>query len=295
MPVKPITRSVFLSTPSARRATIWFGFVTPSIPHFYPRPPRGGRPVLLGIRHLRMDISIHALREEGDSNCRTIFVMSRNFYPRPPRGGRLAQPGTQRNRHLHFYPRPPRGGRRCSNVDPESTDRFLSTPSARRATSFWDGVGTTFSISIHALREEGDGAVFDRKQGGRGISIHALREEGDVSFEGTDEVAVIFLSTPSARRATILASYIRSLLRISIHALREEGDDNHLSGYVGREDFYPRPPRGGRRHPPTTKHIKQAFLSTPSARRATAKRPEWITHRGNFYPRPPRGGRLSTS
>ena len=34
------------------------------------------------------------------------------------------------------------------------------------------------------------------------ISIHALREEGDDDFADADETPEIFLSTPSARRAT---------------------------------------------------------------------------------------------
>ena len=33
---------------------------------------------------------------------------------------------------------------------------FLSTPSARRATSLKPGLGENYYISIHALREEGD-------------------------------------------------------------------------------------------------------------------------------------------
>ena len=37
--------------------------------HFYPRPPRGGRPVPIALLKLLDTISIHALREEGDS-CR---------------------------------------------------------------------------------------------------------------------------------------------------------------------------------------------------------------------------------
>ena len=56
-----------------------------------------------------------------------------------------------------------------------------------------------------------------------------------------------FLSTPSARRATIISSIIVLPLSISIHALREEGD---------REFF------------PIFGKLRQ-FLSTPSARRAT--------------------------
>ena len=34
--------------------------------YFYPRPPRGGRPLLVGIPPTIRIISIHALREEGD-------------------------------------------------------------------------------------------------------------------------------------------------------------------------------------------------------------------------------------
>ena len=33
-------------------------------------------------------ISIHALREEGDIVCARSRPDSKNFYPRPPRGGR---------------------------------------------------------------------------------------------------------------------------------------------------------------------------------------------------------------
>ena len=81
----------------------------------------------------------------------TIFY----FYPRPPRGGRLRLVITYSGLY-DFYPRPPRGG------------RHQQTGSS---------VGCTV-ISIHALREEGDGGfgVGCRLQI---ISIHALREEGD--------------------------------------------------------------------------------------------------------------------
>ena len=57
-----------------------------------------------------------------------------------------------------------------------------------------------------------------------------------------------FLSTPSARRATQEISYDDELEMISIHALREEGDQDNIVNMYGSLDFYPRPPRGGRRH-----------------------------------------------
>ena len=101
--------------------------------HFYPRPPRGGRPPgLRSARRLR-GISIHALREEGDAVRPFRVPWDRYFYPRPPRGGRrVVQTFTFGT--WYFYPRPPRGGR----------------PNMRKAPT------SCSSISIHALREEGD-------------------------------------------------------------------------------------------------------------------------------------------
>ena len=79
-------------------------------------------------------ISIHALREEGDLKQRACFKHHSNFYPRPPRGGRLALligiPVIK-----DFYPRPPRGGRLSMPLSLSARRKFLSTPSARRATS----------------------------------------------------------------------------------------------------------------------------------------------------------------
>ena len=63
-----------------------------------------------------------------------------------------------------------------------------------------------------------------QRAGGSAISIHALREEGDGLFTVPYEAVKIFLSTPSARRATESTGLIESSSGISIHALREEGD-----------------------------------------------------------------------
>ena len=191
---------LFLSTPSARRAT-HLGEAPPVCSrYFYPRPPRGGRHIIqdyvlegkkflstpsarratLTLYHadvLRL-ISIHALREEGDAVSCSLVLMPCYFYPRPPRGGRQ-RVHPNGSRAAHFYPRPPRGGRLEEQVENNSTDVFLSTPSARRATLRGGRTGLQPAISIHALREEGDlrcGCCFLR---------HGL-----------------FLSTPSARRAT---------------------------------------------------------------------------------------------
>ena len=56
-------------------------------------------------------------------------------------------------------------------------------------------------ISIHALREEGDTSAVAVNPALQ-ISIHALREEGDPASGQIIQIFFLFLSTPSARRAT---------------------------------------------------------------------------------------------
>ena len=150
-----------------------------------------------------------------------------HFYPRPPRGGRPSGAVAEDvYKAENFYPRPPRGGRHARKQGRNWDTKFLSTPSARRATlgSIFDS-NIIDNISIHALREEGDGTALHRHRR-REISIHALREEGDFDAEfyklcpcisihalreeGDDRkralgiVTCRFLSTPSARRATLI-------------------------------------------------------------------------------------------
>ena len=67
----------------------------------------------------------------------------------------------------------------------------------------------------------------------------------------------LFLSTPSARRATAVKVDIHSGADISIHALREEGDRACRLHRPGQQDFYPRPPRGGRRAVHRSDHGQQ--------------------------------------
>ena len=103
------------------------------------------------------------------------------------------------------------------------------------------------AISIHALREEGDGDYFGLPTNIGNISIHALREEGDLTpLLFLLVFFFLFLSTPSARRATALPRLSAEWIQISIHALREEGDQNIRMSLWGGFNFYPRPPRGGR-------------------------------------------------
>ena len=88
-------------------------------------------------------------------------------------------------------------------------------------------------------------------------------------------------------------AYMKELrqLIISIHALREEGDGGLHERASPADHFYPRPPRGGRRCSGAPPFTLSEFLSTPSARRATASESGYHYICRNFYPRPPRGGR----
>ena len=58
------------------------------------------------------------------------------------------------------------------------------------------------------------------------ISIHALRVVGDAGVFSQIVDLGVFLSTPSARRATNMRKAPTSSSSISIHALREEGDSH---------------------------------------------------------------------
>ena len=133
-----------------------------------------------------------------------------------------------------------------TSTNPPGLSKFLSTPSARRATCHADAAaGVLLRISIHALREEGDFLRWSpdcRDQnfyprpprGGRRDVRSVLLSES------------LFLSTPSARRATLVAEQTVPCGNISIHALREEGDRTIVSPRAPKLNFYPRPPRGGR-------------------------------------------------
>ena len=235
------------------------------------------------------------------------------FYPRPPRGGRLPSRCHLQKPFCDFYPRPPRGGRRGDFALVYAPGQFLSTPSARRATGAERVLGYVRAISIHALREEGDPLMSTYRpssfnfyprppRGGRlhrccrgrhfcGISIHALREEGDQRNRGRSQRC-----------------------GISIHALREEGDHRQHFSWRADQDFYPRPPRGGRRLRPLRGNMGHHFYPRPprGGRRpdsdeiwqqldisihalreeGDAQDRHWITLLRHFYPRPPRGGRL---
>ena len=149
--------------------------------YFYPRPPGGGRRARNGYYQtdgaflstpsgwratynadrmgLTTDISIHALRVEGDASLSRQIYESKRFLSTP--SGWRATVGWE---------------------DAARTLEFLSTPSGWRATSaIVRSPIPDFPISIHALRVEGDRvALYGRRCWI--ISIHALRVEGDDTY-----------------------------------------------------------------------------------------------------------------
>ena len=100
-----------------------------------------------------------------------------------------------------------------------------------------------------------------------------------------------FLSTPSARRATYVKYLSDKAYGFLSTPSARRATGTALPWNCSPADFYPRPPRGGRRRSGAAKLAARIFLSTPSARRATAASSRrWYRCR-YFYPRPPRGGR----
>ena len=147
------------------------------------------------------------------------------------------------------------------------------------------------SISIHALREEGDARLTQRRVT---MSYFYPRPPrgGRQEIPYSQYTVKEFLSTPSARRATFdaLAARCAALEFLSTPSARRATVPRHRAP---RPDhyFYPRPPRGGRQD------AAKAFLSihiiSIHALREEGDQ-KLSTDRkstNDFYPRPPRGGR----
>ena len=146
--------------------------------NFYPRPPRGGRLLVMLGNTLGTLISIHALREEGDETAAVAGNGTTYFYPRPPRGGRhLAVLGIAAQHPISIHALREEGDHGVAHFP------------------------HLYVISIHALREEGD----RRETAGvlavlRFLSTPSARRATDE--EVAQAAGITFLSTPSARRAT---------------------------------------------------------------------------------------------
>ena len=170
-------QSIFLSTPSAWRAT-----------------GGGNFPGQL------FDISIHALRMEGDkSGASGRILLTISIHALRMEGDLL----------FHSYTNP--------------LYKFLSTPSAWRATQRVFYCAFNHIISIHALRMEGDYDTFDSVEDSI-VFLSTPSAWRATSGWSATTARHVFLSTPSAWRATNCVFFFSCNRLISIHALRMEGD-----------------------------------------------------------------------
>ena len=247
--------------------------------------------MLDALRGLLQEISIHALREEGDAS--DLHKKRSGWY---------------------FYPRPPRGGRPSGFSRTLSLSRFLSTPSARRATSerrHWH-IGQSLFLSTPSARrattgrhpvQHRDRHFYPRPpRGGRrdpaaveevtpyfyprpprgGRQVLAWRGDPSEAFLSTPSARrattnlaayhleqIEFLSTPSARRATPDRLGVVQGQPISIHALREEGDAGSRPHRSHQGLFLSTPSARRATDAELDEMAWELFLSTPSARRAT--------------------------
>mgnify|MGYP000393946118 CR=1 FL=1 len=191
-------------------------------------------------------ISIHALREEGDHSGQGMFHSSCVISIHALREEGDATTGAWTASGTYFYPRPPRGGRPVDVFIAAALPYFYPRPprGGRHGDDKDDHSHVIFLSTPSARRATRRPVLCTVRYGG-------------------------FLSTPSARRATTMfASSMPSIL-----------------------NFYPRPPRGGRPKRSCASLLLFLFLSTPSARRATSRVTIIRCVLPYFYPRPPRGGR----
>ena len=169
-------------------------------------------------------------------------------------------------------------------------ERFQSTPSVGRATSNRQSARPRLSISIHALREEGDppsGWMVVSNRDFNPRSPWGERREQEIIIRA----ALEFQSTPSARRATA----------DSLHSGCSAGDFNPRSPWGERRwallmipmllEFQSTPSARRATYKTVAFNWVKQFQSTPSARRATPELALTIGGTTYFNPRPPRGGR----
>ena len=283
---------IFLSTPSARRATLRDALRDAARDDFYPRPLRGGRPHSSGPQPSPWLISIHALCEEGDADADETPEMKAISIHALCEEGDLQIALQMLERLPDFYPRPLRGGRPALTDGRSGAGKFLSTPSARRATD-----STTYMMSVVKFLSTPSARRATRSicslwmTSERFLSTPSARRAtwlierkieqhenfyprplrgGRRSLATGSNGLSTFLSTPSARRATVTMAAPKHPQRISIHALCEEGDGLPMRFHCTQSNFYPRPLRGGRPEYSESNAGAKEFLSTPSARRATS-------------------------
>ena len=245
----------FQSTPSVGRATQNNTPKKARAYYFNPRPPWGGRLVIVAFKFVTVRF------QSTPSVGRATFLPKDSdtpvkFQSTPSVGRATIFDLESENARLNFNPRPPWGGRQPWHLLLDKLAGFQSTPSVGGRP------GRAFANACN-----------------RRISIHALRGEGDKPWHLSTDKLTRFQSTPSVGRATFYHFTHLILMLISIHALRGEGDDftikntsssklisiHALRGEGDAQDntpgkakssyFNPRPPWGGRPIDPESRRL----------------------------------------
>ena len=170
---------VFLSTPSGWRATKSISLSSKIFENFYPRPPGGGRQSF-GMQSLSTSRYFYP-RPPGGGRRVTINQQDQDaIFLSTPSGWRATQ-SLKKNKTncAYFYPRPPGGGRPWTPYVLQSRRPFLSTPSGWRATWGWfdSDIELIFLSTPSGWRAT---RVVIKAHDPTSISIHALRVEGDL-------------------------------------------------------------------------------------------------------------------
>ena len=216
------TPGEFQSTPSVWRETLG---ATVDFGHWvFQSTPSGWRETVYGLSgNVDLNISIHSLRMEGDSDLFGDDLEEEEFQSTPSAWRETQYCILSPHSVINFNPLPPHGGRLATPSAIRYCSKFQSTPSAWRETYSSGGIWGCLHISIHSLRMEGDSfntscaarcsnfnplpphggrpSLQSAPDSTRNISIHSLRMEGDRSGKLSN-----------------------SQIHISIHSLRMEGD-----------------------------------------------------------------------
>ena len=145
----------------------------------------------------------------------------------------------------YFYPRPPRGGRPKLQDAYDETGKFLSTPSARRAT--WKRSARVPSTTDFYPRPPRGGRRWKRGNVCRRGNFYPRPPRGGRPVSGgSGDGMSEFLSTPSARRATDGKERFRGILIFLSTPSARRATLRNRQSRKPITNFYPRPPRGGR-------------------------------------------------
>ena len=196
-----------------------------AVDRFYPRHPRGWRPIDLETYSPQDIVSIHATLAGGDVLLRDAEREEIMFLSTPP--SRVATcallhviPDVHVSIHATLA-----GGDYSDDYQFERVWAFLSTPPSRVATRAEAQHRSGHRVSIHATLAGGDAPGSEQIRAHNEVSIHATLAGGDPPrAEAQHRSWHRFLSTPPSRVATASA----------------------YSPRWPRSSFYPRHPRGWR-------------------------------------------------